>query len=226
MRVVILAAGKGSRLGMQDLPKPLTTLANGRSILGYQIYHLQKYISLDRVVLVVGYHKEMLMEKFAELLFVYNPQYATENTSKSLLRAIAKFDEDILWINGDVVFHPEVIGQILAEKRSSMVVNAASVGEEEVKYRTRAGKIIEVSKYVSHPEGEALGINYIAQKDLQSFSQELDRCQPSDYFEKGLEMCIHKGLDVYPVQVDASLCAEVDFPEDLVRANALVQQWD
>ena len=226
MKVVILAAGKGSRLGQGNLPKPLTVLASGLSILGSQIESLRQYTSVSQLMIVVGYHKEEIMEEFPDLLYVYNPDFSKENTSKSLLRALEKCDEDVLWMNGDVVFHFSVLGAVLEKSRTSMVVSVGRVGQEEVKYRQdQAGKILEVSKKVEHPQGEALGINFIAKKDLNAFREQLRLCQPGDYFEQAMESCIVEGMEVWVVPVKAELCTEIDFPEDLERANAMLNSW-
>lgn len=226
MKVVILAAGKGSRLGQGDLPKPLTPLMTGKSILEHQLENLRSAISLHNIILVVGYHKEQIFQQFPDLLFVFNPDFAVENTSKSLLRALKKCQEDVLWINGDVVFHPSVLQAILQAPQTSMMVNMGPVGEEEVKYRQDShGIILEVSKQVDHPQGEALGINYITKQDLPLLIQELEHCAPQDYFEKGIEACIEKGMIVRSVPIEHHLCTEVDFPEDLEKANTLIQSW-
>lgn len=226
MKVVILAAGKGSRLGEVDVPKPLTRLISGKSILEHQLDNLARYISLDHVVVIVGYHKEQIMDSFPDLLFVYNSNYAHENTAKSLLRALKKIDEDVLWLNGDVVMHPSVVEAILRKRRTSMVVNVGPVGEEEVKYKTDGdGRILAVSKQVNDPQGEALGINFFERKDVVPFCEKLERCTDKDYFERGIEMCIQDGMPVWGVVVDPLLCAEIDFPEDLDRANRMLQEW-
>jgi len=226
MKAVILAAGKGSRLAQGDLPKPLTSLVSGKSILQHQLEVLSLYVPSDDIIIVVGYHKEQIMEHFPDFLYVYNPNYASENTSKSLLRALNKCREDVLWVNGDVVFHPSVLEAILDDPKTSMVVNVGKVGEEEVKYHQDVeGKILEVSKHVDRPEGEALGINYCSLADLAMFRSNLERCSPHDYFERGLELCIEQGMSVWSVPVDANLCLEVDFPEDLERANSMLRKW-
>lgn len=226
MRVVILAAGKGSRLGQGDLPKPLTMLSTGKSILEQQLDHLRPHVSLEQVLIVVGYHQEAIIAQFSEPKYLENPCYAEENTSKSLLKALKVCHEDVLWMNGDVVFHPSVLKAVLDAPKTSMVVNVGQVGEEEVKYRKDAqGLILEVSKQVENPHGEALGINYVSQKDLPLLIQELEKCAPGDYFERGIEGCIESGMQVWSVPVDVSLCAEIDFPEDLEKANAMLQRW-
>lgn len=225
-KVVILAAGKGSRLGDPDLPKPLTMLANEKSILGWQLEQLSSFLSLDNVLVVVGYRLEKILDKFPDLLYVYNPFYSTENTSKSLLRALRKVDEDVLWINGDVVFHPSILKSLFEMDKTCMVVNEGATGEEEVKYRTDStGRILEVSKSVSDPQGEALGINFFKKGDLPHLIEGLSQCDIHDYFEKGIEFAIQKGVAVQSLTVLPSFCTEVDFPEDLTRANHLIKSW-
>lgn len=227
MKVVILAAGKGSRLGHHELPKPLTWLSNGISILEWQLQTLQKYISLDDVMVVVGYHKEMIIERFPHLKYIHSKNFASENTSKSLLLALQQCSQhDVLWLNGDVVFHPTVLGKILDLKKTSMVVNVGPVGEEEVKYRESSeGCILEVSKQVELPKGEALGINFVTAADAKMLKKKLEQCDAQDYFERAIELSIEEGMTVWSVHVNRDLCAEVDFPEDLEHARDLLKQW-
>ena len=226
MKVVILAAGIGSRLGDPNLPKPLTQLANGLSILEFQLKNLSKNISREDVMIIVGFHKEEIMTRFPDLTFVQNPRFAEENTGKSLLRALENLNEDVLWINGDVVFHPSIPGRLMSLGKSCMLVNQGLVGEEEVKYRTDgSGKILEVSKQVSNPEGEALGLNFFKAQDLPLFIQGLRACSDRDYFEYGIEEAIKRGLAVWTVPVPSHFCTEIDFPEDLKKANQLIFNW-
>lgn len=227
MKIILLAAGMGSRLGDKDLPKPLTLLSNGESLLGLQLKTIASFLSLDSVLVVVGYHKEKIIRQFPHLHYIVNPAYAIENTSKSLLRALEGLDDDVIWINGDVVFHPSILKALLGLKKTAMVVNIGPVGEEEVKYRSDTqGKIVEVSKQIANPQGEALGLNRVQASDLDLFRKELERCQNQDYFEKGIETSIQKGMGVWSFPIESHLCTEVDFPEDLQRANAMLAFWN
>ncbi|MCE5318966.1 MAG: phosphocholine cytidylyltransferase family protein [Parachlamydia sp.] len=226
MKVVILAAGMGSRLQDPDTPKPLTLLANGKSLLANQLDILSQFLPLDNILIVVGYRKEQIMESHPDLLYVYNPHYATENTSKSLLKAIRKIDDDLLWLNGDVLVHPSILREMAAFNRTSMMVNVGPVAEEEVKYRCNShGLISEVSKSVADARGEALGINLFKRSDLPALKQGLEQCADNDYFEKGIEWAIAHNTQVWSFPVAQGLCTEVDFPEDLEHANQMLQSW-
>jgi choline kinase len=160
MKVLILAAGIGSRLGNSH-PKPLTVLSSGRSIMQHQIKSFLRYFDVDDVYVVVGFKKEIIMEAFSELTYVYNDYFDTTNTSKSLQRGLRKLKEhDVLWTNGDVVFDHQVIAKLISAEGSCMAVNTLSVGEEEVKYTVDSeGFIDQVSKVVDPALGEAVGVN-------------------------------------------------------------------
>ena len=80
-QVVILAAGMGSRLG-RSLPKPLTELSDGRTIMGQQFDNIHHaFGNSAKVTIVVGYKLEHIIEAFPQASFVYNEQYDQTNTS-------------------------------------------------------------------------------------------------------------------------------------------------
>ena len=220
MKIIILAAGIGSRLGKPH-PKTLTMLSNGRSILQNQVKALLRYVSIDDIYVVVGFKKELIMEAFPELTYVYNDYFDTTNTSKSLLRGLRKArHDDVIWINGDVVFDHVVIERLIRQPYSCMAINTESVGEEEVKYALNGDGFIKVvSKQVEGAEGEAVGINKVIRADIEMLLDKLERCDDHDYFEKGIELAIQQGLQMVPVNISDVICTEIDFEEDLRRVN-------
>lgn len=227
MKIVILAAGIGSRLGNPH-PKPLTPLSNGKTILQQQIENITTTFNIDDINLIVGFKKDLIMEAFPDLCFIYNQYFDRTNTSKSLLKALNKFrDTSVLWMNGDVVFDANIIHKIkpfIEQEQSFICVNTASVSDEEVKYiLSDTGFVTELSKSVKNGCGEAVGINFIAKKDIQQVIQRLDECSPDDYFERGLELAIeHDELHLLPIDISEFLCIEVDFQDDLERVNATI----
>jgi choline kinase len=227
IQVVILAAGMGTRLA-RPLPKPLTELRDGRSIMQQQFDNLQSVFSdTHRVMIVVGFKLEAIIERFPEATFVYNEFFDQTNTSKSLLKALrASADGGVLWLNGDVVFDPQVLSRIspfIAAEQSVVVVNTSKVSDEEVKYRLDdEGYIAELSKTVVDGLGEAVGINYVSAKDKKSLIARLGEVEDGDYFERGIEFGIEKdGLKFKAVDISDLYAVEVDFAEDLERANEL-----
>ncbi|MFL0412120.1 NTP transferase domain-containing protein [Microbacterium paludicola] len=227
-RIVILAAGMGSRLG-RALPKPLTELNDGRSIMQQQRDNIRAAFGPEaRVTTVVGYRAETIIDAFPDATYVHNERYDQTNTSKSLLRALqATGKKGVLWMNGDVVFDPRVLGRAISfieQDVSFVTVNTAKVSDEEVKYTIdEAGHIAELSKTVVGGIGEAVGINYISRADKPAFMRHLARVDDQDYFERGLELAIqHDGVKLLPMDISDLYAVEIDTAEDLVHANEYV----
>ena len=80
-QTVILAAGMGSRLG-RSLPKPLTELSDGRSIMQQQHDNIRAAFGDQvKITTVVGYRAETIVESFPVVDYVYNDRYDQTNTS-------------------------------------------------------------------------------------------------------------------------------------------------
>ena len=220
MKAVILAAGIGSRLA-NSIPKPLTKLNNGETILGRQVKFLNKYIPKEDIIIVVGYKKQLIINKFSNNTIICNDLYEQTNTSKSLLLALENiYNEDVIWLNGDVVFNKAILEPIISFKKSCMLVNTKSVKEEEIKYTIDTnGHINQVSKIVSDGIGEAIGINKISKLYLEDFKKALEKCKKNDYFEYALEIMINNSFRLFPIDISNYFCIEIDFKSDLECAN-------
>lgn len=230
VQVAILAAGLGTRLG-RPWPKPLTPLADGRTILAQQLENLRVGFGDEvRITVVVGFKHELIMEAAPDVLFAYNEVYYETNTCKSLLRALQLSGPGgVLWLNGDVVFDPRLLATLaplIEADLSFACVNTAAVGDEEIKYTVDgAGNVRELSKTVTDGLGEAVGINFVAAADKPTLIEHLDACAPGDYFERGLETAIAEaGMKVRPIDISAHYAVEVDFEADLDAANKAAEQ--
>ena len=225
IQAVILAAGMGTRLG-RPFPKPLTPLSDGRTIMEQQIDNLRQVFGADvRITTVVGFKLDLILEAFPDVTYIYNEAYDQTNTNRSLLKALRLSTEGgVLWMNGDVVFDPQVLEKVsdLMEADTSFIcVDTAAVGDEEVKYTVDDdGYVDELSKQVVNPRGEAVGINFVSASDKMTLIDRLSECSDADYFERGIELAIsHDSMRVIPVDIGEFFAVEVDFEEDLTRAN-------
>lgn len=219
MKAVILAAGIGSRLS-RPFPKSLSVLPYGETILGRQI-RIMRELGIGEIIIVVGFKMTLIMEQFPEVYYKYNPNYYITNTSKSLHCALEHLDDDILWMNGDVVFDKAILKEVLKSRENNLIcVDTKNCGEEEVKYTlNNEGFISEISKQVVNPEGEAVGINFIRKQDLPTFIKALTACADDDYFEKGMELIIEEKILFKPIDISEHKCIEVDFEEDWLSAQ-------
>ena len=225
IQAVILAAGMGTRLG-RPFPKPLTPLSDGRTIMEQQIDNLRQIFGADvRITTVVGFKLDLILEAFPDVTYIYNEAYDQTNTNRSLLKALRLSTEGgVLWMNGDVVFDPQVLDKVsgvMEADTSFICVDTAVVGDEEVKYTVDDdGYVDELSKQVVNARGEAVGINFVSASDKVTLIGRLSECSDADYFERGIELAIsHDSMRVIPVDIGEFFAVEVDFEEDLTRAN-------
>lgn len=216
MKVVILLAGYGSRLRASE-PKCLVKFRNGRSILDYQLEALGRLVPLQDIYMVVGFKKELIMEAAPRCTFVYNERFDRTNTAKSLLLALARIDDDVLWLNGDVFFDSDVITPVAAASDNRILVNRARVDDEEVCYTLDgAGRVQRLAKGLeSVAVGEALGINVVRRADRATLVRLLDEVADQDYFERAIELGIERGLfEFRPMDVEQGFVKEMDFQGD------------
>jgi CDP-glycerol glycerophosphotransferase len=229
VQVIILGAGLGSRLG-RPLPKPLTRLEDGRTILDRQVQAVRTALGPQvPITVVVGFMAETVVrEAPSGVRFVHNPAFASSNTARSLLTALDRTPPGgVLWLNGDVVLDPEVVERgraQMAEGQTLVWVNTAAVGDEEIKYTLDGdGFVRELSKTVVGGLGEAVGVNYVGAGDRALLTDHLGRCAPQDYFERAIETAIARaGLRVRPLDISGLLAIEVDSEDDLARVNRAV----
>jgi choline kinase len=220
MKAVILAAGVGSRLG-HPYPKALNKLQDGETILGRQIRLLQE-CEIREIIIVIGFKMNLIMESFPDVYYKYNPIYYITNTSQSLLSGIKSLNEEVVWLNGDVIFEKEVLERVIKNKGNTVAVNKAVCGDEEVKYKTDNNNfLVEISKKVQNAEGEAIGINKISSDSIQFFKDALKSCKQNDYFEKAIEVMIQNEYNFSIVDTSDLKCIEVDFEEDWQKALSL-----
>lgn len=129
MQAVILAAGMGRRLKelTQDNTKCMVKV-NGVTLIERMLRQIEKK-ALSRIVVVVGYEGQKLIDYIATLnietpiVYVNNPIYNKTNNIYSL--ALAKdylCEEDTLLFESDLIFEDAVIDQLLDDERDTLAL--------------------------------------------------------------------------------------------------------
>ncbi len=110
MRAIILAAGRGRRLGHNTNAIPKTMVpVGGRPMLERQLEALAGAgIGRDRVHVVRGYLGEVLTRAYPDLHYFDNPAWERNNILASLMHAAEAFDDEVVFSYADIVYAPEV----------------------------------------------------------------------------------------------------------------------
>ena len=112
MRAIILAAGRGSRMGSitEDSPKCLTQIA-GQSLLRWQIRALRQE-GINQIAIVRGYMANKISDP--DCVIFENPNWSTSNMVKSLTYAATWLAESNCIISySDIVYHPKIVRELI-----------------------------------------------------------------------------------------------------------------
>ena len=102
MKICILTAGKGTRMN-SELPKVLHLLRK-KPLLSHVI-DTSKKLSPFKIIVVVGYKKELIINQFNDDNVVFVEQkklMGTADAIKNCLPSLQNFDGDVLILSGDV----------------------------------------------------------------------------------------------------------------------------
>ena len=128
MKVIILAAGQGTRLRplTDSYPKCMVKI-NGKSIIRRQLDTMYSCgIKENDITIVAGYKSEVLKEglKDTGVHFIVNMEYETTNMVYSLMcaRNILEKEGDILVSYGDIIYGVPVLEKVMESSNGASVV--------------------------------------------------------------------------------------------------------
>lgn len=235
MLAVILTAGVGRRLAplTTRLPKALIEVG-GRPLLFHTLDALHQH-GVQEVVLVVGHLQNLLRQAVAAarppltIHWVVNENFAHTGSLYSLWLARAYLTGPFLFMDADLLFHPQILsGWLTDNDKSSLLVGPLAVDSgEEVKVTHQQGRATAVSKSLTTTDpvaGEAVGMVKIAGPDVELARQLMDaliQANPAaEHEELSQALCDRQRLWVHDIGPLSWL--EIDFPEDVVRAREVI----
>lgn len=238
-QAVILAAGRGTRLGNQNtngLPKCLLQFGD-RSLLSHQVAALEK-VGVQEIVVVTGFrHDEvvncghLLQNSFdVQIKFVENREFATTNTIYSLYVARKVMSKPFFLLNGDVLFDRRIVRLLQDDQRDSVLATEVKdCGKEEVKVDAGANERIQrLSKQLDPATalGEFVGIARFGPLGTPALDKSLEvsveqERRRTDYFEHAIDR-IASQTPFHVLPFDSLPVIEIDFPKDLERATSHV----
>ncbi len=231
MQAIIMAAGKGSRLGglTADMPKAFLEI-KGIKLIEYNIALLHS-CGIKDIILVTGYRSE----DFEELArgtegvrCVFNPFYEMVNVLGSFYMAQEYLMEDTVYMHADTLCAPEIFREMLREEGDMVLpVDHKPCDEEAMKVRTENERLVEISKQIPCDvgEGEFIGIAKIGRnilEDLRKAARKvLKEKRFNSYFEAAIQELVELGgYDLRILPTKGAFWAEVDFQEDYEKAAA------
>lgn len=242
MKAVILAAGRGSRLGT-DRPKGLVDLA-GTPMIDRQIAVLRGAGIAD-IVVITGYRAELLRRDGVTTR--HNAAWETTNMVESLFCAADLFGDDLIVAYADIVYEPRVIAALAASPHEvSVIVDRAwrpywaarfddPLADAESLRLDSEGRILDIGNKVARIDdiqAQYIGLTRFRGKGVAALRAAraawdtmrrpwMERRPVAKAYMTDLLMeLILRGVAVHAVTVDGGWL-EIDTPRDLELAAAL-----
>jgi len=233
MKAILLAAGQGRRLSpaRPDLPKCLLVLG-GRPLLARLLRSLAR-AGVPEAVVVVGYRREQV-EKCLQIWSegvrtrcIFNPHWQ-KGAILSLWAARGEFDDDLLIMDGDVLCPDEMVARLVHSPQANCFLLDGRVqeGHEEMILGVRDGRVLDIGRGLAAAgfeiAGESVGFFKVARDALATLTRALEECLAAGREHAEHEEAYARFVREQPVgfeRVDDLPWTEIDFPEDLERAE-------
>lgn len=230
MRAVILAAGRGHRLRdvTGDRPKCLARIGD-RTLLERQIRALRG-CGVDSIAVVAGHRAAEVRSACGPAIdIVLNTRYESTNSLYSLWLARDLLMDGFVVLNCDVLFHPQLLIDLLTTRDDDALLMAARRDEiysdEEMKIRVRGGCVVDIAKTLdaSDADGENVGIAKFGKAGAAVLVDEVSQALAEGAVRDWLPRAFARFASRRPLRVVETRgfpWTEIDVPEDYWRACA------
>jgi choline kinase len=239
MKVVMLAAGIGARLGFAASKQTAKILLRfgGKSLLHYHIETLQRH-GIEELVLGVGYHHQDIEREIADLgaqdfvRTVFNENFEEGNiVTLWALRDELDCGEPVLLMDADVLYEDNLIARLINSRHQNcfLLDQDFDPGDEPVKLCVRNGKIIEFRKWLSTDFdfcGESVGFFKLsaamAKKLVNQNEVYIRQGRRQEPYEEAIrDILLTSPRDTFAFEdISGMAWIEIDFAVDVGRAES------
>ncbi|WP_128819082.1 phosphocholine cytidylyltransferase family protein [Streptomyces sp. S063] len=242
---LVLAAGAGRRLRpyTDTLPKALVPVDGDKTVLDLTLANFAE-VGLTEVAIVVGYRKEAVYARKAELEATYglsltlidNDKAEEWNNAYSLWCARDVLGRGVILANGDTV-HPVSVEKTLLDARGKgqkiiLALDTEKVlADEEMKVITEDGKGVRRITKLMDPAtatGEYIGVTLIEAEAAEELADALKTTferDPDLYYEDGYQELVHRGFTVDVAPIGTVTWVEIDNHDDLKKGREIACQY-
>ncbi len=235
MQAIIMAAGKGSRLGTLTGGKPKSFAEiKGKKLIEYNLALLKKY-HVDEIIIVTGYQCEAFEQLTAgeeSIRLIYNPFYEMVNVLGSFYMGMEALNDDFIYLHADTLCEPVIFEKLVYPKGDVVLpVEYKKCDDEAMKVRSENGKIVQITKQMpaDEAEGEFIGMAAFKKEVIPALREKTKQLMKekafTDYFESAIQRLIdEEDFEITAIPTDGAFWAEIDFMEDYEKASEQIPE--
>jgi choline kinase len=236
-KAIILSAGKGSRLLplTENRPKCLIEVS-GRSLLEWQLQSLAAN-GVNEIVIVTGFRDDLVDEVAARwpgVRTLFNPFYHVADNLGSVWLARAEFDRDVLLLNGDTLVSPTLVAKVLAAPDRAITVTVDEKDDydaDDMKVLRDGDRLIHIGKALEPGQYNAESIGFLAFRGEgpRLFTDQVEKMMHTSegtlrWYLRAID-ALAQETAVHTISIKGEEWQEVDFHEDIEKAEALTSRW-
>ncbi|MEU2546094.1 phosphocholine cytidylyltransferase family protein [Streptomyces roseolus] len=242
---LVLAAGAGRRLRpyTDALPKALVPVDGETTVLDLTLRNFAE-VGLTEAAIVVGYRKEAVYARKAELEATYglaltlidNDKAEEWNNAYSLWCAREVLGRGVILANGDTVHPVSVEKTLLAArgegKRIILALDTVkSLADEEMKVVAAEGAgVRKITKLMDPADatGEYIGVTLIEPEAAEELADALRATferDPDLYYEDGYQELVNRGFTVDVEPIGEVSWVEIDNHDDLAKGREIACRY-
>ncbi len=242
MKAIILSAGQGSRLGhlTDDRPKCLIEFG-GRSLLDRQLDALAAN-GIEEAVVVTGFRDDQIEAALAartggpKVRTMFNPFFKVADNLGSLYLVRGELTGDCLVWNGDTLVSNALMARVVGNAhRDGICVTIdrkPAYDDDDMKVIVDPdGRLRAIGKRISEGvNAESIGLLAFRGGGAERFAEAIDRAMrtiegTTIWYLRVIHHLAQNG-EVWTLDIDGEEWGEVDFPEDVAPAEAMVKRWN
>jgi len=234
MRAVLLAAGRGKRLGSAS-PKALVEIA-GKTLLERHIVNMQG-AGITALTVVVGFEQQTIRDALAKITapfpidILVNPDFV-RGSILSLQTAVkaGHLDNGGIWMDADVLYPAELLRRLVTSRHENGVLIDPTSDEtgEEMMVGFRGERANKIARRVGpnwDVAGESVGFARISAAGMRVLRRILDEEIAAGRVDQEYEGAMDKAFAELAFgfeRIDDLAWTEIDFPSDIEKAMSLL----
>ena len=226
---VILAAGRGTRMGDIDIPKCLLKIGN-LSLIQYQLSCLRQ-LGIDDVMIITGYNEHLIKEHLIKerldtnIKYEFNENFENTNNLYSLFKAKDFVKDDFICLHADLLFHRKILKKCYEHPANVCLVIEKNIRVETLRVKIESGKILQINKTLpmDSADGNFIGMvkfrKAIHKSLFDEMSELIEQQNLNAYFAVAIEKMIKKGIYAEFVETENLPWVDIDEKNEFESAK-------